>query len=67
MALEESIDGLEKVESNSITLYLDKNLKEYLEKNGTVSIDFQSYPSGGGGYMITVGGGCDTSSCGDSC
>ena len=67
MALEESTDGLDKVESNSITLYLDNKLREFLEQTGTVTIDFQSYPSGGGGYMITVGGGCDTSSCGGSC
>ncbi len=67
MALEESTDGLEKEESNSITVYLDGKLKEFLEQTGIVTIDFQSYPSGGGGYMITVGGGCDTGSCGGSC
>ena len=68
MALEESTEGLEKVESNSINLYLDKNLKEFLEQSGTVTIDYRSYPSGGGGYMITVGSGCgDSGGCGGSC
>lgn len=67
MALEESTDGLEKVEANSIPLYLDGKLKEFLERTGTVTIDFKSYPSGGGGYMITIGGGCDSSNCGGSC
>lgn len=55
MALEESIEGLEKIEYNSISIYIDSQLRIFIEQNDKVNIDFKEYPSGGGGYLITVG------------
>lgn len=67
LALEESIEGLKKLESNSIEAFLDENLIEFLNQNGRVTIDYSQYPYGGGGYRITVGEeGCG-SGCGGSC
>jgi hypothetical protein len=55
MALEESVDDMDKMEANSISIYIDKQLSGFIEQNGKINIDFQEYPSGGGGYLITVG------------
>ena len=67
LALEESIEGLKKLESNSIQAYLDANLFEFLEQNGSVTIDYMNHATGGG-YRITVGeSDCDSGGCGGSC
>ncbi len=66
MALEESVDGMEKMEVNSISIYIDKQLREFIAQNGKINIDFQEYPSGGGGYLITVGEN-GVHDCGGSC
>ena len=66
MALEESIEDLEKIESNSVTAYIDPKLKEYVKKLGKVTLDFVS-SAVGGGYRIMIGEGCDPGGCGGSC
>lgn len=63
MALEESVDELEAVESNGVTAYIDANLKAYVTELGGINIDFVSR-DGGGGYMVTVGDPNDVSGCG---
>lgn len=65
MALEESVDGLEKLESNGITAYIDPALKEFASGRGTINIDYVSYPGGRGGYMVTLGDqqGCSSGNC----
>ena len=68
MALEESIEGLDKIESNNITAYIDPKLKEYIEQLGTVTIDYISNAMGGGyRIMIGDGGDCSSGGCGGSC
>ncbi|HDS01704.1 MAG TPA: hypothetical protein ENO22_13230 [candidate division Zixibacteria bacterium] len=68
MALDESTDGLTKLESNGINVYIDPRLKEHLGKFGDINVDFVTNPMGQSGYMIKIGsedcseGGC--SGCG---
>lgn len=67
MALDESIDGLEKVISNSIETYMDPKLISYLDQLGQVTIDYLN-SSLGGRYQIIVGNNsCSDGSCGGSC
>jgi len=67
MALDESVDNLEKLESNGIEAYVDPRVVESLKSLGDISIDFVTRPEGSG-YTIKVGnpdcasGGC--SGCG---
>ena len=65
MALDESVDKLEKLEDNGITAYIDPNLKEALSQFGHINIDFVRRPDGSGGYMIRAGepGDCSQSGC----
>ena len=59
MALEESIDGMEKLESNGITAWVDAKLKSFLIELGKITVDYRKDPVGGGGYVLTTGdGGC---------
>jgi len=65
MALEESIDGMERLESNGIIAYVEPNLKEFIKQYGKITIDFIKNMFGNGGYTITIGnqncsGGCGT-------
>lgn len=63
MALDESTDGLEKMESNGINAFIDPKLNEYIAKIGDIKIDFINNEHGAG-YTIKVGevdcskGGC---------
>ena len=62
MTLAESVDNLEKVESNGVTAFIDSNTLKYLDQYGNITIDHISR-DGAVGYMITVGnpdcsGGC---------
>jgi len=66
MALEESVENLEKMMINSINIYIDSQLKSFLEQNGKINIDFKEYPTGGGGYLITVGEQSAYNGCGSS-
>ena len=68
MALDESTDGLSKLQSNGINVYIDPRLAEHLNKFGEINVDFVTNPTGQSGYMIKIGnaecgeGGC--SGCG---
>lgn len=64
MALDESTENLEKVESNGVEAYIDPKVIEYLKKFGNVNVDFVTSPQGSG-YQITVGdpGGCSPDAC----
>lgn len=55
MALEESIEGMEKLESNGITAWVDEKLMSFLTTVSKVTIDFRRDNLGGGGYIITAG------------
>lgn len=65
MALDESVDGLDKLESNGVTAYIDPGLKDFLEQYGGINIDYVQRQFGGGGYTVSAGkpGG----SCGGDC
>ncbi len=63
MALEESIDGMEKLESNGVTAWIDSKLKTFLVQAGKITVDYREDPTGRGGYVLTTGdqdcsGGC---------
>jgi Fe-S cluster assembly iron-binding protein IscA len=64
MTLDESIDGLQLVESDGIQFYLDPLLIKFLEGRGNINIDFVTVGERSG-YTITVGngGGCATEGC----
>ncbi len=55
MALDESIDGLEKLESNGISAYVDAGLLKLLKNLGSITIDYITTPYGTSGYSVTVG------------
>ena len=65
MALDESIDKMEKLENNGVTAYIALDLKKALEPVGAINIDYVTRPEGGGGYTIRAGqpGDCSSSGC----
>jgi Fe-S cluster assembly iron-binding protein IscA len=66
LALDESTDELEKLESNGVTAFIDKRLHGEMQKLGDISIDFVTNEIGQSGYRITVGqpgSGCEGCSC----
>ncbi|MFH1687224.1 MAG: hypothetical protein ABIE70_06835 [bacterium] len=64
MALDESTENLEKVESNGVEAYIDPKVKDYLKQFGNVNVDYVTRDEGSG-YMITVGnpGDCSEGGC----
>ena len=67
MTLDESVDGLEKLESNNVTAYIDSKLHENLTQLGEITVDFITNEMGQSGYMVTIGKpgqGCEGCSCG---
>lgn len=53
---------MEKLESNGITAWIDKKLKDFMVKLGRITIDYRR-DTHGGGYILTAGdsdcsGGC---------
>ena len=67
MALEESIDGLEKIEANGVSAYIDPNLKAFLNQFGSINVDFIQREVGSSGFTIKVGSGdSGCSSCGSA-
>jgi len=66
MALDESTENLEKLESNGICAYADSNLIKFLTNYGDISIDYVTPGSGPAGFTIRVGnpGSCDPDACG---
>lgn len=55
MALEESTDGLEKLESNQVAAFIDPGLKNHLTQFGEINIDFVTNDTGQSGYRIALG------------
>ncbi len=64
MALEESIDKLEKLENNGVTAFIAPDLKKALSDLGAINIDYVTRPEGGG-YIIRAGqpGDCSEGGC----
>jgi hypothetical protein len=64
MALDESTENLDKLESNGVTAYIDHALNENLASAGDISIDYIEMENGPSGYQIAVGEKkCDSGSC----
>ena len=67
MTLEESVDGLEKLESNGVTAWIDPRVNEYLSKLGGMSIDFVDDGTRRG-YVVTTGNpDGESKNCGGGC
>jgi Fe-S cluster assembly iron-binding protein IscA len=71
LALDESTENLDKIESNGINAFIDPNLLKFIENYGDINIDFVNPEGGQGGFMIKLSnaGDCGTgeggcSSCG---
>ncbi len=67
MTLDESVEGLEKLDSNNITAYIDGKLHKDLSELGDIMVDYTTNEMGQSGYMVTLGKpgqGCDGCSCG---
>lgn len=64
MALDESTDDMEKVESNGVEAWIDPKVLEYLKQYGDITVDYVTRPEGSG-YMISVGnpGDCSSGGC----
>ncbi len=64
MALDESTEEMQKLESNGIEAYIDPRVAESIKSLGDINIDYVNGPQGSG-YTIKVGdpdcssGGCD--------
>ena len=65
LALDESVDGLEKLESNGITAYIDPGLKEFLTQYGEINVDYVKRQFDGG-YVVSAGK-PSAGSCGSGC
>lgn len=63
MALEESVEGMEKLESNGIVAWVDTKLKSFLEQLGKITVDYREGEHGAGGYILTTG----DADCGGKC
>lgn len=65
MALDESIDGLEKLESNGVAAYIDPGLKEFLNQFDAINVDFiQRGQMSGFSVSVGSGGDCSSGNCG---
>ncbi len=68
MTLDESVDNLDKLDSNGITAYIDPRLHGELSKLGDINVDFITNDLGQSGYVVSVGelcAGCAGCSCDD--
>lgn len=54
MALEESVDGLQKLEANGIVTYIDGDLLEQISLRGAIYIDFGTDRFGTTGFSIAI-------------
>lgn len=54
MALEESTEALEKLESNGIAAYIDPGLHRLVSQRGNIYIDFIDDPYGGKGFRVAI-------------
>jgi hypothetical protein len=55
MALEESTDNLERLESNRVNAYIDRELLLHLKHLGDINIDYATDLMGRSGYRIFLG------------
>ena len=62
MTLDESIDGLTKLNSSEIDFYVEPSLVEFLSDRGSINVDFVTH-EGRAGFTVSVGGGCADSGC----
>ncbi|MCK4302135.1 MAG: hypothetical protein KAW91_05145 [candidate division Zixibacteria bacterium] len=62
MALDESTDHLEQLESNGVNAFIDSKVLKHIEQHGDIRIDYVTRPEGSG-YMISIGN-PDCSACG---
>ena len=69
MTLDESVDGLERLESEGLTAYIDPNLLEYVRQMGEIYIDSVDRPGRRTAYSIMIGGagGCSDGTCSGGC
>jgi Fe-S cluster assembly iron-binding protein IscA len=65
MTLEESVDGLEKLESNGVTAWIDPRVHEYVGQMGDINVDFIDDGTRRG-YILTAGKSSDGKDC-DGC
>jgi Fe-S cluster assembly iron-binding protein IscA len=66
MALDESVDNLESIDSNGVVAYIDPGLKKSLAQFGEINIDYITNQAGQSGFTIKAGdpnAACGT--CGD--
>jgi hypothetical protein len=54
MALDESTEGLEELEANGITAYIDPNLHRSVSQRGNIYIDYGTDRFGMTGYSIAI-------------
>jgi hypothetical protein len=54
MALDESTEGLAKLESNGISAYIDRDLLRSLEQRGNIYVDYGADRFGMTGFSIVV-------------
>ena len=54
MALEESIDGLEKLESPGVAAYIAPELREYLGLGAQIMVEYVTREWGGSGLVIRL-------------
>lgn len=66
MTLEESIDGLDKLESNGVIAWIDPKVNQYVDELGDINIDFVD-DGARRGYVITAGKSTDGKDCGGGC
>jgi len=67
MTLDESNDGLEKLDSNGITAYIDAKLLAELNRVGDINVDFITNEAGQSGYSVRIGDpGAGCAGCGSS-
>jgi hypothetical protein len=65
MALDESTNGMDKLESNGVTAYIDSQLNKQLASMGDINVDYIFNESGPSGYRIVIGESkCDSGQCG---
>ena len=57
------MDGLEELNSNGVSAFIDPGLKEYLGQYGEINVDYVERNFGGGGYVVSIGK--PGESCGD--
>jgi Fe-S cluster assembly iron-binding protein IscA len=67
MALEESVDELDKMESNGVEAYIDPKLKTALTPFGKINVDYITNELGNSGFAIRTGDvNPDCGSCGSA-